>query len=221
MRLVVNYADCGSLILSDLNPNKGKMLQRLYAWVGALSSRSSAEIWLAVIAFVESSVFLVPADILFIPMVLARPDKALRLVIVATVASVAGGVAGWLIGFYAYETIARSILSFYGKLDAFEHLRSYVDLRWIALLLVSSGLAHFPPIKVITILSGVIHINLLIFVGLSTLARGARFLILGLLLQRYGTSMLAFFREKRSVTISILVVAVAIALLGYGLARQF
>ncbi|NLS01589.1 DedA family protein [Rhizobium sp. P38BS-XIX] len=197
------------------------MLQRLYAWVAALSSRPSAEIWLAVIAFVESSVFLVPTDILFIPMVLARLDKALRLAIVATVASVAGGVAGWLIGFYAYEAIARPILSFYGKLDAFEHLRSYVDLRWIALLLVSSGFAHFPPIKVVTILSGVVHTNLLVFVGLSTLARGARFLILALLLQRYGTSILAFLREKRSVIISISVVAVAIALLGYGLARQF
>jgi membrane protein YqaA with SNARE-associated domain len=176
---------------------------------------------LAIIAFVESSVFLVPADVLFIPMVLATPNKAWRLAVIATVSSVAGGIAGWLIGFYAYETIARPILAFYGKVDAFEHLRSYVDIRWIALLLVSSGFTHFPPIKVVTILSGVAHINLLVFIGLSTIARGGRFFMLGALLQRYGASVLAFVKERRSTIISISVATIAIALLGYGLARQF
>lgn len=197
------------------------MLQRLYGWAAGLSASRAAEAWLAGIAFVESSVFLVPADVLFIPMVLARPERAYRLAAIATIASVAGGIAGWLIGFYAYEAIARPILVFYGKQEAFEHLRSYVDTRWIALLLLSSGFTHFPPIKVVTILSGVVHVNLLVFIFLATIARGARFFLLGALLQRYGAVALMFIKKRRSAIFAISAVTVVVALLGYGLARQF
>ncbi|AYG69713.1 MULTISPECIES: YqaA family protein [unclassified Rhizobium] len=197
------------------------MLQRLYGWAAALSTSRSAEAWLAGIAFVESSIFLVPADVLFIPMVLARPSRTYRLATIATVASVAGGIAGWLMGFYAYETIARPVLAFYGKQEAFEHLRSYVDTRWIAILLLSSGFTHFPPIKVVTILSGVVHVNLLAFICLATIARGARFFLLGALLQRYGAAALTFIKKRRSSIFAISAVAVVVALLGYGLARQF
>ena len=62
------------------------MLRRLYDWTMSLAARKSAEIWLAVIAFVESSVFLVPADVLFLPMSLARPERSYRYALVATVA---------------------------------------------------------------------------------------------------------------------------------------
>ena len=96
------------------------MLRRLYDWTLSLAARKSAEWWLAIIAFVESSVFLVPADVLFLPMALARPDRAYRYAGIATTASVLGGVAGWMLGYFAYETIAKPILEFYGKLEGFE-----------------------------------------------------------------------------------------------------
>ncbi|NLH81727.1 MAG: DedA family protein, partial [Phyllobacteriaceae bacterium] len=67
------------------------MLRRLYDWTLSLAGRKTAEIWLAVIAFIESSVFLVPADVLFLPMGLARPERAYRFALIATVASVLGG----------------------------------------------------------------------------------------------------------------------------------
>ncbi len=70
------------------------MLRRLYDWTMSLAARKSAEAWLAVIAFVESSVFLVPADVLYLPMALARPERAYRYALVATIASVLGGIAG-------------------------------------------------------------------------------------------------------------------------------
>ena len=132
------------------------MLRRLYDWTLSLAARKSAEWWLAFIAFVESSVFLVPADVLFLPMALARPDRAYRYALVATAASVLGGIAGWLLGYFAYETIAKPVLEFYGKLDEFEALRTSSGFGFILLMLVTSGLAHLPPIKVVTILSGVI-----------------------------------------------------------------
>ncbi|TCL72636.1 YqaA family protein [Rhizobium sp. BK251] len=189
------------------------MLRRLYDWTMSLAGRKSAEIWLAVIAFVESSVFLVPADVLYLPMALARPERAYRYALVATVASVLGGIAGWALGYYAFEAIAKPILEFYGKLDAFDQLRSYVNYETMVLLLVTSGLAHLPPIKVVTILAGVAHISLPLFIISAIIARGARFFFLAWLLQRYGDSIRHFI-EKRLGQIVGVVAAVVLALYG-------
>ena len=130
------------------------MIRRLYEWTLSLASRQSAEMWLAIIAFIESSVFLVPADVLFVPMALAKPERAYRYAFVATAASTLGGIAGYLLGAYAYEAIAKPILLFYGKLGAFEQLRSCAGPQTTMLLLVTSELAHLPPIKVVTITFG-------------------------------------------------------------------
>jgi membrane protein YqaA with SNARE-associated domain len=162
----------------------------------ALAARKSAVVWLAVIAFVESSVFLVPADVLFLPMVLAKPHRAWYYALVATVASVLGGIAGWFLGHYAFEAIARPILEFYGKLDSFETLRDTVDYKTIVLLLITSGLAHLPPIKVVTILSGAANIGLGLFIVSAIVARGARFFILAGLLKRYGESIRHFIEKQ-------------------------
>jgi membrane protein YqaA with SNARE-associated domain len=172
------------------------MLRRLYDWVLSLAARESAEWWLAAIAFVESSVFLIPADVLFLPMALSRPKRAWRYALIATVASVLGGIAGWLLGYFAYETVARPVLDFYGKLDEFERLRQSAGYGLVVLLLITSGLAHLPPIKVVTILSGVIQVNLLLFIVSAIVARGARFFFLAWLLQRYGEPIRHFI-EKR------------------------
>jgi membrane protein YqaA with SNARE-associated domain len=171
------------------------MLRRLYDWTMSLAARETAEIWLAVIAFVESSVFLVPADVLFVPMAIARPERAYRYAIVATVASVLGGIAGWYLGHYAFEAIAKPILEFYGKLDEFNAL-SQSGGDWILLMLVTSGIAHLPPIKVVTILSGAAGVNLWLFIVSAIVARGARFLALAWLLRRYGDEIRHFI-EKR------------------------
>ncbi len=93
------------------------MLRKLYDWTLSLAARKSAEVWLAVIAFIESSVFLVPADVLFLPMALARPERAYRYALVATLASTLGGIAGYFLGLFAYEAVAQPVLEFYGKLD--------------------------------------------------------------------------------------------------------
>src|SRR5678810_1154992 len=105
------------------------MLRRLYDWTLSLAARKSAEWWLAFIAFVESSVFVIPAEVLFVPMALARVDRVYRYAVIATVASVLGGVSGWILGHYAYEYIARPMLEFYGSLAKFEEPVSYTHLR--------------------------------------------------------------------------------------------
>jgi membrane protein YqaA with SNARE-associated domain len=177
----------------------------------SLAGRPSAEIWLAVIAFVESSIFLVPADVLLLPMTLAKPNRAYRYALIATVASVLGGIAGWAIGYFAFEAIAKPILEFYGKLDDFDRLRQGITYEWVLLLLITSGLGHLPPIKVVTILSGVAHINLGLFIVSAIVTRGARFLFLAWLLKRYGEPIRHFI-EKRLGLIAAAVAGVLILL---------
>lgn len=184
------------------------MLRRLYDWTLALAARKTAVYWLAAIAFVESSVFLIPADVLFIPMAIARRDRAYRYALIATVASVLGGIAGWMIGHYAYEAIARPILEFYGKLDAFESMRTSSNRNAVLLMLVTSGLAHLPPIKVVTILAGALDVNLGLFIASAVLARGARFFALAWLLRRYGASIQDFIERRLGLIASAVAAAV-------------
>ena len=187
------------------------MLRALYDWTLSLAARKSAEIWLAVIAFIESSVFLVPADVLFLPMALARPGRAYRYAAVATVASVLGGIAGYFLGYFAYEAFAKPILSFYGKLDSFETLKACTSEDTLIMLLVTSGLAHLPPIKIVTILAGVAQVSFLFFVLSCIIARGARFFALAWALQRYGEPIKSFI-EKRLGLIAGLAAAVLLVL---------
>jgi membrane protein YqaA with SNARE-associated domain len=187
------------------------MLRSLYDWTLSLAARKSAEWWLAVIAFVESSVFLVPADVLFLPMALSRPERAYRYALVATTASVLGGIAGWLLGYFAYEAVAKPVLEFYGGLEKFEQLRQGAGFGFILLMLVTSGAAHLPPIKVVTILAGVMQVNLLLFIVSAIVARGARFLLLAWLLRTYGEP-LRHFIEKRLGLIATAAAAVLILL---------
>jgi len=185
------------------------MLRRLYDWTMALSARKSAAVWLAVIAFVESSVFLVPADVLFLPMALAKPERAFRYALIATIFSVLGGIAGWGIGYFAFDAIAEPILQFWGKLDTFNELKAGITDETVALLLVTSGFAHLPPIKVVTILSGVAKINLGFFVVSAIITRGARFFLLAWLLRRYGEDIRHFI-EKRLGQLAMIGAAVLI-----------
>ena len=192
------------------------MLKRIYDWTLSLAGRKSAQGWLAVIAFIESSVFLVPADVLFLPMVLSRPERAWRYALIATVASTLGGIAGYLLGSFAYEAIAQPVLEFYGKFDDFEHLRTCAGRETTMVLLVTSGLAHLPPIKVVTILAGVVQVGLVFFIISCVLARGARFFALAWVLRRYGEPIKTFI-EKRLGLIAGAAAAILIAL--YFIAR--
>lgn len=187
------------------------MLKRLYDWTLALAARKTAEVWLAVIAFVESSVFLIPADVLFLPMALARPSHAYRFALVATIASTLGGIAGYMLGHYAFEALARPVLSFYGKLDDFDHLRQCTGEDTLMLLLVTSGLSHLPPIKVVTILAGVAQVSFLFFVISCIVARGARFFALAWALRRYGDPIREFI-ERRLGLLAAIVAGIVILL---------
>jgi membrane protein YqaA with SNARE-associated domain len=192
------------------------MIRRLYDWTLSLAARKTAQAWLAVIAFIESSVFLVPADVLFLPMALSRPERAYRYALIATIASTLGGIAGYMLGAFAYDAVAKPVLEFYGKLGEFERLKACAGRETTMVLLVTSGLSHLPPIKVVTILSGVVDVGLAFFIMSCLIARGARFYALAWALRKYGEPIKAVI-EKRLGLIAGIATLLLIAL--YFLAR--
>lgn len=172
------------------------MFRALYDWTIRWAGSRHAEKALGGVSFVESSVFPIPADVLFVPMCLARPEQAMRYALIATVTSVLGGILGWAIGLYAFDLIARPILEFYGKYAAFEALKAQTGEGAILLMLVTSGLSHLPPMKVVTILSGVVAFDLKLFILSAIVARGGRFYLLAWLLRRYGVAITGFIERR-------------------------
>lgn len=187
------------------------MFKNTYSKVKALASKPAAQIWLAVISFIESSFFPIPADVMFVPMVLAKRDSAYRYALIATVFSVLGGIFGYFIGKYAFYSLALPLLTMLGKVDSFNHYKALIhdDLYLLWGLLLSSGLSHIPPIKVVTILSGVAEIPLWKFIVSAIVGRGVRFYGLAFLMHRYGDSINHFI-ENRLKMITIIVCCVLI-----------
>lgn len=170
------------------------MLRRLYDGTMAMASGRAAEPALAGVAFVESSFFPIPPDLLLIPMVLAEKAKAWRFAAVATVASVVGGLFGYFIGAVLFEQIARPLLEFYGYGDKFETFASWFN-QWGIWVVLVAGLTPF-PYKVITIASGATGLGLPVFIVTSILARGIRFFVVAGLLYWIGQPIRAFIEER-------------------------
>jgi membrane protein YqaA with SNARE-associated domain len=166
------------------------MLRSLYDWTIRLAAHRNAHWALAVVSFVESSVFPIPPDVVLIPMVLSQRHRAWAYAAICTVASVVGGIFGYAIGYFLFDTVGQSILHFYGYQDAFESFASrYNDYGiWIVLI---AGFTPF-PYKVITIASGVTHLNFVVFLLASIVSRGARFFIVSGLLWWFGEPIRTF-----------------------------
>jgi membrane protein YqaA with SNARE-associated domain len=169
------------------------MLRRLYDWTMDLAAKPNAMLWLAVLAFAESSFFPIPPDVLIIPMVLAAPTRAWRIVAVATAASALGGLAGYAIGLFVFETLGRMILDFYGYFDKFERFQDWYR-EWGGWIVFAGGFSPI-PYKVITIASGSVNLDLATFTVVSVISRGARFLLVAALLWRFGPPIRAFIER--------------------------
>jgi membrane protein YqaA with SNARE-associated domain len=170
------------------------MLKRLYLWTLSLASSPYALWALGVVAFVESSFFPIPPDVLMIPMIIAAPSRAFLIAGVATVASVAGGLFGYYIGAELFAAIGQPIFDFYGKQDAFDEFAQRFNEHgaWAVLM---AGITPF-PFKVITIASGVTGLSLSVFLVSAIIARALRFFIVAALLWKFGAPIRDFI-EKR------------------------
>ena len=177
------------------------LTRRIYDHTFHLASRKNALTWLFVISFIESSFFTIPPDIMIIPMVLATPKEAYKIAGVATVASVLGGYFGYFIGVYGFELIARPLLEFYGYMKQFGEFENYYH-EYGAWIVFGAGITPF-PYKIITIASGVVRLDLVVFTIASVIARGMRFYFIAWLLKRFGDPMKVFI-EKNLNLLSIL-----------------
>jgi membrane protein YqaA with SNARE-associated domain len=169
------------------------MLRRLYDWTLSLAARPGALWALAVISFIESSIFPIPPDVLIIPMVLAARARAWIIAGVATLSSVLGGFAGYAIGYFLFQEIGQPIIDFYGYGEAFLEFREKYN-EWGFWIVAAAGFTPF-PYKVITIASGAFELDLLTFALASVLSRGARFYLVAALLYRFGPPIKAFIER--------------------------
>jgi membrane protein YqaA with SNARE-associated domain len=166
------------------------MLRRLYDWTLSLAAKPSAPYALAAVSFAESSFFPIPPDVMLVPMMLARPDRAWFYALVCTAASVVGGVLGYMIGLLLYDSIGAWLFQLYGLTEGAESFRhAYAEYgHWVILL---KGLTPI-PYKLVTITSGFAGYSLFWFVALSIVTRGARFFFIALLMTRYGPTIKGF-----------------------------
>jgi membrane protein YqaA with SNARE-associated domain len=160
------------------------MLKRIYDWCIDAAHKPYALWILGAVAFAESSFFPIPPDVMLIPMSLARPQRAWLYASVCTAMSVLGGILGYAIGALLYDSIGHWLIQFYHLGDKVETFRAgYAEYgAWIILL---KGLTPI-PYKLVTITSGFANYNIWLFVGLSVIARGGRFFMAAILLNRYG-----------------------------------
>jgi membrane protein YqaA with SNARE-associated domain len=160
------------------------MLRRIYDWCIDAAHKPYALWIMAAVAFAESSFFPVPPDVMLIPMSLARPARAWFYALVCTAASVLGGVLGYGIGALLYDSLGQWLINLYGLGDKVEAFRAgYAEYgAWIILL---KGLTPI-PYKLVTITSGFANYNIWLFIALSVIARGGRFFVVAILLNRYG-----------------------------------
>lgn len=179
------------------------MLQPLYRWTMALADHPRALWALAIVSFVESSIFPIPPDVLMIPMILAAPSRAWLIALVALVSSVLGGMFGYLIGQFAFEQIGEPILMSLGKADAVaEFSTRFNDFGFWAVL--TAGITPF-PYKVITIMSGFTSMPLGTFIATSILARGIRFFLVAALLRAFGAPIRNFIENRLGLVTTVFV----------------
>ena len=168
-------------------------LRRLYDWTLAQAGHRRAEWVLALISFLESSVFPIPPDVLLMPMVLAARKRAWRLATICTFASVLGGLAGYGIGLFLFDMIGQPILQFYGYAEKFTDFQGLYN-EYGAWIVFGAGFTPI-PYKVFTIASGVTQLDVLVFIVASTLSRGARFFLVAGFLWRFGAPIQVFIER--------------------------
>ena len=170
------------------------LLKRSYDWTMGLAGHRHAVRWLAVVSFIESSIFPIPPDVMLIPMILAQRTRAWAFAALCTAASVLGGIAGYAIGMLLFESVGRPIVELYGYAAEFDRFRDYYQLygAWIVALFALT----FLPYKVVTIASGVAALDPLSFITASVLGRGLRFFVSAALLWYFGQQIRSFIEAR-------------------------
>ena len=159
-------------------------LKKTYNWTLEKAQHKNAKWYLSLISFAESSFFPIPPDILLIPMALASKARAVFYAFMCTLFSVLGGILGYAIGYFFYNSVGIYIVDFYHLENSFNIFESYYKEFGI-LIVLGAGITPF-PYKFITIASGVFGLNIFLFIIVSIFGRGLRFYLIAILLYFFG-----------------------------------
>ena len=182
------------------------MFKRFYNKSIELASNKRSNLYLSIVSFVESSFFPIPPDAMIVPMVLAKKDSYLKIFLIATVFSVLGGIAGYLIG-YLFIDLAMYVIEIYNYES--KVLKLKMDLSQGSGMVIWLGtlfLAGFTPLpyKVFTITSGLIAFDIIAFIIISFISRGLRFYLVSILTAKFGEKFVKLIEQKGAVWSSII-----------------
>ena len=161
-----------------------KPLRGLYEWTMDKAAHPHAERWLAFFSFIESSFFPIPPHPLLGLMCLAEPRKAIRFAVICTLASVAGALLGYAIGWGLYDTVGEPLLALLGLTESFPIAACYLREYDVEAILIAG--ATPVPFKLLTITAGFIEMALVPFVLASIAARSLIFMTVGILFRVFG-----------------------------------
>ena len=149
------------------------------------SGRKKSWIVLSFISFVESIFFPIPTDLFLAPIIIANRNKTIFLISTTILFSVLGGIIGYMIGFYFWESIAPKMNIIYPAFqEGFLNFKNkFSELSWV--LIIIGGFTPF-PFKIITISSGILQLDIFLFIGCSIISRSARFILVGYMFFKYG-----------------------------------
>ena len=178
------------------------MLKTLYDWTISLTQSRHAVLAMAVISFAESSFFPLPPDLMLVPMGIANPKRIWWYAFICTIASVLGGIFGYMIGALLFDSVGAWVMNFYGLTDKMDTFRAWYQAngQWAILL---KGLTPI-PYKIVTITSGLAGYSFTWFVILSIVTRGARFFLLAALIHFFGESIREFIERRLGLTLAII-----------------
>ena len=159
--------------------------QLLFNKILDFSGRKKSWIVLSFISFVESIFFPIPTDLFLAPMIIANRNKTIFLISITILFSVLGGIIGYIIGFYFWESIAPKMNIIYPAFqEGFLNFKNkFSELSWV--LIIIGGFTPF-PFKIITISSGILQLDIFLFIGCSIISRSARFILVGYMFFKYG-----------------------------------
>ena len=192
------------------------MIKKLYDQCIKWAGYKYAKQILAIEAFIESSFFPIPPDVMIVPMVISKKKEFIRIALIATIFSVLGALFGYYIG-YSLNEIATKIFEFYG----YEYSESFGEnfktgggfFAWLGIL-VTAGFTPL-PFKLLTISSGIIHFNLLSFIFICTVTRGLRFFLVSYLTYKFGQKIGPFLDKqgaKWSIILALIIILIVVVI---------
>jgi len=182
------------------------MIKKIYDKCVSWAGKKYAKQLLAFEAFIESSFFPIPPDVMIIPMVVAKKNEFIRIALIATIFSVLGALFGYFIGYVFFNEVGIKIFELYGYEDPnflkekFSTKGGFVS--WLGILF-TAGFTPL-PFKLLTISSGFIHFNIVSFIIICVVTRGLRFFLVSFLTYRYGEKFGPFL-EKQGTKWSIII----------------